>query len=75
MRFVDKDGEITISRDLINIENPQEYKKKQLQSIMLDDNYSFGIYHGKGDDGVKYYFIENKKIFPDHIQILIQLIL
>ena len=33
-------------------------------SIMLDDNYSFGIYHGKGDDGVKYYFIENKKIFP-----------
>lgn len=27
MRVVDKDGEITISRDLINIENPQEYKK------------------------------------------------
>lgn len=44
MRFVDKDGEITISRDLINIENPQEYKKKQLQSIMLNDKEDYDLY-------------------------------
>ncbi|MBR2607391.1 MAG: winged helix-turn-helix domain-containing protein [Bacteroidaceae bacterium] len=44
MRFVDKDGEITISRDLINIENPQEYKKKQLQSIMLNDSEDYDLY-------------------------------
>ena len=44
MRFVDKDGEISISRDLINIENPQEYHKKQLQSMMLEDKEDFDLY-------------------------------
>ena len=32
VRFVDKDGEISISRDLINIENPQEYHKKKCEN-------------------------------------------
>ena len=41
---VDKDGEIRISRDLINIENPQEYYNKQLQSIMLEDKEDFDLY-------------------------------
>ena len=44
MRFVDKDGEISISRDLINIENPQEYHKKKLQSMMLEDKEDFDLY-------------------------------
>lgn len=44
MRVVSEDGEIIISRDLINIENPQEYKKKQLQSIMLDDKEDYDLY-------------------------------
>lgn len=38
MICVSEEGELRISRDLINIENPQEYKKKQLQSIMLNDS-------------------------------------
>ena len=41
---VDKDGEIRISRDLINIENPQEYYNKQLQSMMLEDKEDFDLY-------------------------------
>ena len=44
MRLVDKDGEISISRDLINIENPQEYSNKQLQSMMLEDKEDFDLY-------------------------------
>ena len=38
MVFINKDGKISISRDIINIENPQEYHNKQLQTIMLQGN-------------------------------------
>ena len=44
--------------------DPFDIKHLKEISIFLDENYSFGIYHGVGDDGIKYYFIENKKIFP-----------
>ncbi len=44
MICVSEEGELRISRDLINIENPQEYKKKQLQSIMLDDKEDYDLY-------------------------------
>ncbi len=33
-----EDGEIRISRDIINIENPQEYHNKKMESIMLERN-------------------------------------
>lgn len=41
---VSEEGELRISRDLINIENPQEYKKKQLQSITLEDKEDYDLY-------------------------------
>lgn len=40
---VSNEGEIRISRDIINIENPQEYHKKNLESIMLEDD-SYNLY-------------------------------
>ena len=34
-------------------------------SINLDTNYTFKIYYGEGNEGIKYYFIENKDMFPE----------
>ena len=33
-------------------------------SINLDKNYTFKIFYGEGNEGIKYYFIENKELFP-----------
>ena len=44
--------------------DPFDIKYYKDISIFLDDNYTFGIFHGTGDDGIKYYFIENTKLFP-----------
>ena len=43
-----------------------EYDFKYLQdvSITLDGNYTFEIYHGKSDSGIKYYFMKNQDLFP-----------
>ena len=43
-----------------------EYDFKYLKdvSITLDGNYTFEIYHGKSDSGIKYYFMKNQDLFP-----------
>ena len=33
-------------------------------SINLDANYCFGVHHGVGNDGIKYYFLHNARLFP-----------
>ena len=33
-------------------------------SIKLDKEYEFGIHHGIGNNGIKYYFLHNVDIFP-----------
>ena len=33
-------------------------------TINLDRNCTFQIYYGEGNEGIKYYFIENKDLFP-----------
>ena len=40
------------------------FKYIQDLSISLDGNYTFGIHYGINNDGIKYYFIENKELFP-----------
>ena len=34
-------------------------------NVNLDQNYSFGIHYGEGNNGIKYYFIHNFNIFPE----------
>ena len=43
-----------------------EYDFKYLKdvSITLDGNYTFEIYYGKNDSGIKYYFMKNQDLFP-----------
>ena len=33
-------------------------------SIQLDNRYEFGVHHGEGNNGIKYYFLHNASIFP-----------
>ena len=33
-------------------------------SIKLDEEYEFGVHHGTGNGGIKYYFLHNVNIFP-----------
>lgn len=55
--------------------DPFDIKYYKDISISLDDNYTFGIFNGTGDDGIKYYFIENKNYSQNHIHNLVQKIL
>ena len=41
-----------------------KFKHMKDISITLDENYSFRIYYGISDIGIKYYFIQNEKLFP-----------
>lgn len=38
MIYISDGKEIRISRDIINIEEPQEYQKKKIESLVLEDN-------------------------------------
>ena len=44
--------------------DPFNFKYIKDISITLDNTYSFRIYYGISDIGIKYYFIENEKLFP-----------
>ena len=47
------------------LENDQiDFAYSKDVSINLDGTYTFEVYHGKSDNGIKYYFLKNQDIFP-----------
>ena len=44
-------------------EDPFNFRKIKTINFNLDINYSFDVYHGKGNN-INYYFLFNEKIFP-----------
>ena len=56
---INKEGRTNyLSNDPLNI----KYLKNI--TIKLDQEYEFGIHHGSGNGGIKYYFLHNANIFP-----------
>ena len=45
-------------------DDPCDIKYLKDVSISLDDNYTFEIYQGISETGIKYYFMKNQDIFP-----------
>ena len=45
-------------------DDPCNIKYLKDVSISLDDNYTFEIYQGISETGIKYYFMKNQDIFP-----------
>ncbi len=48
--------------------DPYDFRYIRDVSINLDGNYSFQVYNGESHDGIKYYFLENKKLFQKAYQ-------
>jgi starch synthase len=45
-------------------DDPLNIKYVKNTKIRLDQIYEFGVHHGTGNDGIKYYFLHNEYIFP-----------